>query len=442
MFMTEIIKKKRDGMTLGEDEIEFFVKGYTAGEIPDYQAAALLMSIYLNGMTEEETVALTLSIMGSGRILDLSGIPGIGVDKHSTGGVGDKVSLVLGPLVASCGCYVPMISGRGLGHTGGTLDKLEAIPGFRTNLSMEEFVDNVASNGFSIIGQTDDIAPADRRLYALRDVTSTVASIPLIVASILSKKFASGADAFVFDVKTGNGAFMREMDQALRLARMLVKVSTLMDKKTVAFITDMNSPLGRSVGNALEVVESIEALRGEGRQDLWKITEILASEMLVLAGQARSLDEAVRTLRDAVLSGRALETFRKVIERQYGDPAVVDDEEKLPQAMCRLDVSSPENGYVKDVDALRIALCARKMGAGREKMSDSIRTGVGIEVFRKPGEAVTAGERVARVHADRESDLEAAAEEVLQSFSFSAGECSARPMIYYRIDETGEEKYF
>jgi pyrimidine-nucleoside phosphorylase len=441
MFMTEIISKKKSGLPLEEKEIQFFVNGFTEGVIPDYQVSALLMAIYLNGMTDNETVFLTMSIMRSGKVLNLSELPGIKVDKHSTGGVGDKVSLILGPLVASCGCSIPMISGRGLGHTGGTLDKLESIPGFTTTLSTSEFITNVKMNGFSVMGQTDEIAPADKKLYALRDVTSTVASIPLIVASILSKKFASGADAFVFDVKVGTGAFMKEMEQALSLGRMLVKVSSLMGKNSVAYITDMNAPLGVSVGNALEVEESIECLRGSCSEDLWTITSSLAAEMLILAGKARSKTEAMEITHASLTSGRAIETLRKVIDSQQGNSSVVGDNSLLPRAKYQMDVLSAESGYVEKVDALKIALSAKRMGAGREKMSDTIRKGVGVKIFMKPGEKVRKGDRIATVYGDESKIVSIEVDHVREAFSFCPDPLPARQLIYFRITENLEERF-
>jgi pyrimidine-nucleoside phosphorylase len=441
MMMTEIIAKKREGLPLHDRELGFFVRGYTEGTIPDYQASALLMAIYLMGMNEDETVSLTLHIMRSGRVLDLAAIPGIKVDKHSTGGVGDKISLILGPLVASCGCVVPMISGRGLGHTGGTLDKLESIPGFTTDASLDDFVENVRANGFAVNGQTDDLAPADRKLYALRDVTATVASIPLIVASILSKKCASGADAFVFDVKTGRGAFMKDMAQALALGRMLVRVSAQMNKKSAAYITDMNRPLGRCIGNSLEVEESIRALRGDCSDDLRAITTVLSTEMLLFAGKIRSREEGPALLEKHIRSGSALETFRSVIQSQGGDPRVTEEPSILPRASRQVEVTSPTEGYVTDIDALKIALCVKRMGAGRERMDDPIRPGVGIRILKKTGDRISGKETVAVLHGDDDYDFARGGTEVLAAFSIDSRPAEKHSPIFHRIGPDDEEDF-
>ena len=397
MNMYEIISKKRDSKKLTKDEIEYFVSGYTQDEIPDYQASALLMAIFLNGMDTEETFHLTLSMMNSGKVLDLSSIPGIKVDKHSTGGVGDKVSLILAPLVASCGVTVPMISGRGLGHTGGTLDKLESIPGFRTDLPLTKFVNILSEIGVCMIGQTKEIAPADRKLYALRDVTATVNCIPLIAASIMSKKLAEGADAFVFDVKAGNGAFMPDEKQATLLANNLIRIAKRFNKKAVVLITDMNEPLGEAVGNSLEVIESIQALKGKAPADLMEVTLALGVGMLILGKKARDEKEAEKKLRQAIDTGQVLAKIKEIIRKQGGNPKVVDDYRLLPTAKHKITVKSDQAGYVQSIDTMKIGLSAVKLCAGREKLDSKIDPGVGFLIKKKVGDLVRQSEPLAIV---------------------------------------------
>ena len=398
MRTVDVIRRKRDGARLTRDEIDHFVAGVTTGSLPDYQAAALLMAIVLRGMTAAETAQLTDAMVRSGVRVSFTDVPGVPVDKHSTGGVGDKTSLILAPLAIACGAVVPMMSGRGLGHTGGTLDKLESIPGFRTALSLEEFRTAVRTIGGALIGQTAEIAPADRRLYALRDVTATVESIPLISASIMSKKIAEGIGGLILDVKTGAGAFMKTTDDARRLAQSLVSIGNASGVRTEALISRMDHPLGRAVGNASEVVESIETLKGRGPADLEELSVTLAARMLVLAGVAPDRAAATARVRDALGSGAGVEAFRRIIEHQGGDPRVIDDYSLLPDAPDEYRVAASRDGIVAGIDAEAVGRAAVALGAGRNRVDDAVDHGVGIAVAAPPGTAVKAGEPVLLVH--------------------------------------------
>lgn len=391
MRAVDIIRKKRDGHALERAEIEAFVAGVTAGTWPDYQAAALLMATLLRGMSAAETADLTRAMVHSGVKLDLSDLPGVKVDKHSTGGVGDKTSLVLAPLAAACGVCVPMMSGRGLGHTGGTLDKLEAIPGFRVGLTLPEFRAQLARVGCALIGQTKEVAPADKLLYALRDVTGTVESIPLITASIMSKKVAEGIDALVLDVKCGRGAFMKNRRDARALAESLVASGRDNGLRTTALVTAMDAPLGHAVGNALEVVECLETLKGRGPADLESLSVLLAAHLLLLAGSAATLAEAEGKIRAAIASGAGVEKFREIIAAQGGDPRVVDDYALLPAAPHRTNVAADRAGFVTELDAERIGRATMLLGAGRDRVEDVIDPGVGAVVLVKVGDAIQAG---------------------------------------------------
>jgi pyrimidine-nucleoside phosphorylase len=394
----EIIHRKRDGHAIPAAEIAALIRGFTNGEIPDYQMAAFCMAVYFRGMDDVEVEALTRAMLESGDILDLSDIPGSKVDKHSTGGVGDKISLPLAPLVACCGVRVPMVSGRGLGHTGGTLDKLEAIPGFRVDLSVERFRAQVAELGCCLIGQTARVAPADKRLYALRDVTATVESIPLIAGSIMSKKLAEGIDGLVLDVKVGGGAFMKTLDEARRLAVTLAGIGRRMGKRVSALLTDMSQPLGRAVGNALEVQESIEVLRGGGPADVRALTVELGAEMLLLGAAAGSRADARRAIEAAIADGRGLDRFRRIVEAQGGDPAAVDDPSRLPRSATLRDVVASSDGFVEAIDTEAIGLAALALGAGRARVEDRIDPAAGIVVHRKVGERVERGEPLCTLH--------------------------------------------
>jgi pyrimidine-nucleoside phosphorylase len=408
MRAVDVIMKKRDGISLTREEIRFFVDGVTAGTLPDYQASSLLMAILLRGMTVEETAWLTDAMVHSGVRVDLSDIPGIKVDKHSTGGVGDKTSLILAPLAAACGVPVPMMSGRGLGHTGGTLDKLEAIPGFRVNLSLEEMKAALARTGCAMIGQTAQIAPADKKLYALRDVTGTVESIPLISASIMSKKIAEGIDALVLDVKTGRGAFMKTEADSRRLAESLVSIGNASGVRTEAIITAMDAPLGRAVGNALEVIECIDVLKGLGPRDLIDVSVELAARMLVLGKVADDVAAAGQQVRRAIASGAGLDRFRQIIEVQGGDPKVVDDYRRMPHVAERHVVMASRAGYVTALDAELVGRASVALGAGRDRVEDPVDPAVGIMVVAKPGDEVRAGQPVLELHYRDRARLETA----------------------------------
>jgi pyrimidine-nucleoside phosphorylase/thymidine phosphorylase len=403
----DLIQRKRDGEELSEEEIDFFVRGYTRGEIPDYQASALAMAVFLKGMSPTETRTLTESMMLSGEVLDLSGLHGPKADKHSTGGVGDKTSLILAPLAAACGVFVPMISGRGLGHTGGTVDKLESIPGFRVRLELTEFRSVLERCGLSLIGQTPEIAPADRRLYALRDVTATVESLPLMAASIMSKKMAEGVDALVLDVKCGEGAFLRSEDEARALAQTMISIGRGMGCKVVALVTLMEQPLGRTVGNALEVAESIETLKGRGPSDLESLSVELAAWMCHLAG-SEPLDAARNRVREALRSGAGLDKLRQVIELQGGDPRVCDTPTRLPQARDTVVVRSEQDGRLARLSARAVGQAAMLLGAGRETVDDTIDPAVGFVFHKKVGDPVARNEPIATVHVGSRAPLEPA----------------------------------
>ena len=432
MRAVDIIQKKRDGGVLTPDEIRFFVAGVTDSSLPDYQAAAMLMASLLQGMTPEETSVLTDAMVRSGIRVDLSDIPGVKVDKHSTGGVGDKSSIVIAPLVAACGGVVPMMSGRGLGHTGGTLDKLESIPGFRTNLSLSEMRASLASIGCALIGQTAQIAPADKKLYALRDVTGTIESVPLISASIMSKKIAEGIGALVLDVKSGRGAFMKTPEAARTLAESLVMIGNSAGVRTQAVITAMNWPIGASVGNANEVVECIELLKGRSRPDLLENSLELSERMLVVAGVAKDRAEAASMCRRAIDSGAALERLRAIIERQGGDPRVIDDYGRMPQAPEEYAVRAGTDGFVTDLDAGLIGRAAVRLGGGRDKVDDDIDPSVGIMIAATVGDGVRAGDAVLRVKYRSRRRLEDALPLLMDAVQVGATPRPPAPLI---IDE-------
>jgi pyrimidine-nucleoside phosphorylase len=406
MRFVEMIQVKRDGGALRRQEIEAFVQGYVRGEIPDYQASAFAMAVFFRGMTAPETLAMTEAMMNSGSVLDLSGLNGPIADKHSTGGVGDKTSLIVAPLAAACGVYVPMISGRGLAHTGGTLDKLESIPGFHVQLSLARFQEILRDIGVAMIGQTPEIAPADRKLYALRDVTATVESRALIAASIMSKKMAEGLDALVLDVKTGEGAFMEMLDDARSLGRSMLEIGQGMGKKVAVLVTDMSQPLGRTVGNSLEVEESVATLKGRGPKDVESLSMELTSWMLYLAGAVPGLDQARVRVRAALASGAGLRKLQQLIERQGGDPRVCDDPKRLPRAQETHVVSAPADGRVVQIGCRAIGRGAMRLGAGRETVDSHIDPAVGVVLHKKVGELVIQGEPLLTAHYNDRGKLE------------------------------------
>ncbi|WP_369352002.1 pyrimidine-nucleoside phosphorylase [Staphylococcus epidermidis] len=398
MRMIDIIEKKRDGMSLTREEIEFFVNGYTRGEVPYYQASSLAMAIFFQDMNDEERAALTMSMVNSGERIDLSDINGIKVDKHSTGGVGDTTTLVLAPLVAAVGVPVAKMSGRGLGHTGGTIDKLESVKGFNVEISEKDFIKLVNDNQVAVIGQSGNLTPADKKLYALRDVTGTVNSIPLIASSIMSKKIAAGADAIVLDVKTGSGAFMKTLDDAEALAHAMVRIGNNVGRNTMAIISDMSQPLGNAVGNALELKEAIATLKGNGPKDLTELVLTLGSQMVVLAEQAASLDEARQMLVDAIKTGKALNKFKTFLSNQGGDDSIVDSPEKLPSAKYQVEFKAKKDGFITEIIANEIGVASMMLGAGRQTKEDVIDLGVGIVLNKKVGEHVEKGENILTIH--------------------------------------------
>ena len=398
MRMIDIIEKKRDGKSLTKEEIEFFVNGYTHGEVPDYQASSLAMAIFFQDMNDEERAALTMSMVNSGEKIDLSDINGIKVDKHSTGGVGDTTTLVLAPLVAAVGVPVAKMSGRGLGHTGGTIDKLESVKGFNVEISEKDFIKLVNDNQVAVIGQSGNLTPADKKLYALRDVTGTVNSIPLIASSIMSKKIAAGADAIVLDVKTGSGAFMKTLDDAEALAHAMVRIGNNVGRNTMAIISDMSQPLGNAIGNALELKEAIATLKGNGPKDLTELVLTLGSQMVVLAEQATSLDEARQMLIDAIKTGKALNKFKTFLSNQGGDDSIVDSPEKLPSAKYQVEFKAKKDGYITEIIANEIGVASMMLGAGRQTKEDVIDLGVGIVLNKKVGEHVEKGENILTIH--------------------------------------------
>lgn len=403
MRMVDIIEKKRDGKELTTAEINFFIEGYTKGDIPDYQASALAMAIYFQDMNDRERADLTRAMVESGDTIDLSGIEGIKVDKHSTGGVGDTTTLVLAPLVASLGVPVAKMSGRGLGHTGGTIDKLESIAGFHVELTREQFIDLVNRDKVAVIGQSGNLTPADKKLYALRDVTGTVNSIPLIASSIMSKKIAAGADAIVLDVKTGDGAFMKTQKDAEELAHAMVRIGNHVGRKTIAIISDMSQPLGFAIGNALEVKEAIETLQGKGPKDLTELVLTLGSQMVILAGKAKTSEEAKEMLLDAIHSGKALAKFKEFLANQGGDASIVDDLTKLPQAKYKIELPAKQSGYISKMVADEIGVASMILGAGRATKEDVIDLAVGLVLHKKVGDKVEEGESILTIYSNREN---------------------------------------
>ena len=433
MNSVEIIKKKRDGLTLNDDEIGYFIDAYTRGDITDYQMSALLMATFLRGMSTAEMTALTQAMLHSGDVLDLADITGIKVDKHSTGGVGDKASLILAPIAAAAGVKVPMISGRGLGHTGGTLDKLESIPGFRVDLPIERFRRGVETVGMCLIGQTARLAPADKKIYALRDVTGTVESIPLIVASIMSKKIAEGIDALVLDVKIGGGAFMKTMDRARDLATALVETGVSMGKRVSALLTSMDEPLGACVGNALEVRESIDTLHGQGPDDVTELSIELAAEMIFLAGIASGREEARQQARQQIDNGRAADVLARCIRFQGGDDRVIANPDLLPQAAHTRIISAPETGWLAGVDAEAVGMAGVLLGGGRLRKEDAIDPAVGIRLLAKTGDHVTRDQPLAEIHYNAATRLDDVQQRLQRAFQFHDQPVERLPLIRERI---------
>lgn len=419
MDIKDIIRKKRDGFPLTFDEINFFVKSYVAEEIPDYQISALLMAIYFSGMNEEETMELTEVMKTSGDIVDLSMVSGIKMDKHSTGGVGDKTTLIVGPIAAACGVTVAKMSGRGLGFTGGTIDKLESIPGFRTTLPPEKFIHQLENIGIAIIGQSKNITPADKKIYALRDVTETVDSMPLIASSIMSKKLATGSDGILLDVKCGNGAFMHDIDKAKKLAELMIKIGKANDKNIIAMITDMNQPLGKAVGNSLEVKEAIEVLRGDGPPDITELSLALSGAMIYIGGRVKTFEEGINVAKEALRNGAGLNKFREIIKWQGGDPDVCSNLDKLPSASIKLEIKAESEGYIHELAANTIGQASEMAGAGRSRKEDDIDLSAGIYLDKKIGDYVSRGDVIGRVYGNNEEKVNSAVKMASSAFKVS-----------------------
>ncbi len=440
MRMYDIIAKKRDGGSLSEKEIEFFVNGYVNGEVKDYQASALLMAIFFNGMNDDETAMLTKAMAESGDVIDLSSIPGIKVDKHSTGGVGDKTTFVISSIVASCGVYVAKMSGRGLGHTGGTIDKMESIPGMRTSIAKEEFFEIVKKVGVSVIGQTGNLVPADKKLYALRDVTATVESVPLIASSIMSKKIAAGSDAILLDVKTGSGAFMKTVEEAINLARCMVSIGEKVGRRTIALITDMDRPLGRSIGNSLEIIEVCDTLNCKGPEDLTKICLELASNMLYLA-QKGSLKECYVMAKEALESGRAFNKFKEMVIAQGGDVSVIEDTSNFKKAEVSKELISEKEGYIHAMNTEKCGIASMVLGAGRETKDDKIDYSAGIVLNKKIGDYVNKGDILATLYSQTDEKCANGADILTKAIEISSEKPSNSPIIYARVTKDGIEKF-
>jgi pyrimidine-nucleoside phosphorylase len=446
MNIVELIRKKREGSSLTEEEFRFLITGYVEGIVPDYQMSAFLMACYFRGMSSEETLTFTKLMLHSGEVIDLSEIPGIKVDKHSTGGVGDKVSLILAPMVAACGVPVPMISGRGLGHTGGTLDKLESIPGFRTDLTIAEYKRVIRKIGAVMIGQTNEIAPADKKMYALRDVTATVECIPLIAGSIMSKKLAEGIDALVLDVKTGRGAFMQTRERALELAQTLVGIGNGFGKETIGYITNMDQPLGVAIGNWLEVIESVECLHGAvGKNDmsgdLMEVTYVLSGAMVYLGKKAKSIEEGIEKCRKTIEDGSAYHKLLDLVRAQSGSVEAIENLEKYPLPKFAMEVKSSEKGFVNEIDSFELGLTSISLGAGREKIDDVIDMKAGILLKKKVGDAVDIGDSLVIFYTDREDVLASSRKRIANAFKFSSTKPERKPMILDIVDKNGVRKW-
>jgi pyrimidine-nucleoside phosphorylase len=436
--MYDLIRKKRDGGALSAEEIKEMITAYVSGEVTDYQMSAFLMSVYFRGMTEEETLAMTLAVARSGEMVDLSGIEGVKVDKHSTGGVGDKTTMIVAPIVAACGVKVAKMSGRGLGHTGGTVDKLEAIPGMRTSLTREEFFDVVNRTGLSVVGQSGNLAPADKKLYALRDVTATVDSIPLIAVSIMSKKLAAGNDCILLDVKTGSGAFMKRVEDSVTLAREMVAIGENAGKKTVALITDMDIPLGHNIGNSLEVIEAVETLSGRGPDDLTAVCRSLAANMLCLAGKG-SPGECEVMVDQVIADGSALERLAAMVAAQGGDASVIRDPGRFAQAACSRQVKAGKSGYITFMDTESCGIVSAMLGAGRETVESEIDYTAGLILHKKTGDYIEAGDVIATLYASDKSLFTAAEERYREAVRIELQKAEVKPLVYARVTRDAVE---
>lgn len=439
MRMYDVIAKKRDGYELSQDEIAYVIRGFVSGEIPDYQMSSFLMAVYFKGLNEAETLIMTNEVAHSGDMVDLSPIKGIKVDKHSTGGVGDKTTLIVTPIVAACGVKVAKMSGRGLGHTGGTVDKLEAIPGYRTNLDREEFFRVVNETGLSVIGQSGNLTPADKKMYALRDVTATVESIPLIAVSIMSKKLAAGSDCILLDVKTGSGAFMKTIEDSIALAQEMVKIGENAGRHTMALITDMDTPLGNYIGNSLEVIEAVNTLKGQGPEDLTEVCIHLAANMMVLA-KIGTLEECIEKARQAIEDGSALNRLVAMVEAQGGDSSVIKDTNCFAKAPYAFDVIANKEGYITAMNTERCGITSVLLGAGREKKDSPIDFSAGIVIHKKTGDVVRVGDKLATLYASKEELFAAASKEYLAAVTIEKKKIERNPLIYARVTREGIER--
>ena len=440
MRMYDLIMKKRNALKLSKEEIDYMISGYVAGDIPDYQVAAFLMAVYFRGMDKEETAAMTLAVAHSGDMVDLSSIEGVKVDKHSTGGVGDKTTLIVAPIVAACGCKVAKMSGRGLGHTGGTVDKLESIPNLRTAFSKEEFFDIVRKTGIAVVGQSGNLAPADKKLYALRDVTATVDNISLIAASIMSKKLAAGSDCIVLDVKCGSGAFMKTLDDAIKLAGEMVDIGEHAGRKTLAVITDMDIPLGNNIGNSLEVIEAVEVLKNKGSKDLLEVSKELAANMLHL-GLDKELKECFSMVEEVISSGKALDKLMEMVAAQGGDTEVIKNSENFKKPKFSFELKSERKGYISHMDTETIGIASSLLGAGRKTKEDSIDYSAGIKLIKKTGDYVNPSDVLCIMYADNEDLFAEAAKKFLSGLEFSDEEVNVGPLVLAKVSKQGVERY-
>lgn len=439
--IVSIIRKKRDGQTLLKEEIKYLIDQYTADEIPDYQVSAFLMASFLNGLNDEESAALTESMLHSGEIVDLSHVSGKKVDKHSTGGVGDKLSLILAPIVAAAGVPVPMISGRGLGHTGGTLDKLESIPGFTVDMDLARYKEIIGKHDLVLAGQTAEIAPADKRLYALRDVTATVESIPLIAGSIMSKKLAEGIDALVLDVKAGSGAFMKTTEDAIKLGEALVGIGTQFEKETIAYVTNMNQPLGYKIGNWLEVEECIDAMNGNGPDDIMEITHLLSGTMIYLGGKAESVKEGIVISKEMIDTGAAFQKWLDIVEEQGGDVEMIKSTEKYPKAEYEFEIKSDKAGFVSEMDSFEIGMASVELGAGRKKKEDDVDPQAGIVLKKKIGDKIVKGETILTGYTNKPSTIEAASDQLFGAVTIAEAKPEEVHLVSHTIDKNGSKAF-